>query len=108
MIRNSICILISCIVMFSPFSNVVFASQAEASTPGLISPSIYDEEINAVKTPPFSKKHAASLLLKQRLSIGASKAFLVKLALATALSIDLCFLEMKCAIPIMYQSNYLD
>ncbi|TYS26480.1 potassium:proton antiporter [Bacillus altitudinis] len=100
--------MISCIVMFSPFSNVVFASQAEASTPSLISPSIYDEEINAVKTPPFSKKHAAYLLLKQRLSIGASKAFLVKLASTTALSIDLCFLEMKCAIPIMYQSNYLD
>ncbi|EKF34099.1 hypothetical protein BA1_16861 [Bacillus xiamenensis] len=100
--------MVSFIVMFSPFSNVVFASQAEASTPNLISPSIYEEEISAVKTPPFSKKLASSILLKDRLSMGDSKAFLLKRAASTALSIDLCFLEMKCAIPIMYQSNYLD
>ncbi|MFP7293837.1 potassium:proton antiporter [Bacillus safensis] len=105
MIRCSIMILVSFIVMFSPFSNVVFASQAEASTPSLISPSIYDEEINAVKTPSFSKKHASSILLKDRLSMMDAKTFLPKPS--AALSIDLCFLEMKCAIPVMYQSNYL-
>ncbi|PIK25635.1 potassium:proton antiporter [Bacillus pumilus] len=99
--------MVSFIVMFSPFSNVVFASQAEASTSHFISPSIYDEEINAVKTPPFSKKHASSTLLKHRLSMVDPKAFLLKRAPSTALSIDLCFLEMKCAIPIMCQSNYL-
>ncbi|WP_242605174.1 potassium:proton antiporter [Bacillus safensis] len=107
MIRCSIMILVSFIVMFSPFSNVVFASQAEAGTPSLISSSIYDEEINAVKTPSFSKKHASSILLKDRLSMADSKAFLLKPAPSAALSIDLCFLEMKCAIPVMYQSNYL-
>ncbi|MDR4248843.1 potassium:proton antiporter [Bacillus sp. NMCC46] len=99
--------MVSFIVMFSPFSNVVFAPQAEASAPSLISPSIYDEEIQAVKTPPFSKKHASSILLKNRLSLADSKVFLLKPAPAAALSIDLCFLEMKCAIPIMCQSNYL-
>ncbi|MEC3738005.1 potassium:proton antiporter [Bacillus safensis] len=106
MIRCSIIILVSFIVMFSPFSNVVFASQAEAST-SMISPSIYDEEINAVKTPSFSKKHASSILLKDRLSMVDAKTFLPKPAPSAALSIDLCFLEMKCAIPVMYQSNYL-
>lgn len=55
LIRCSLFILVHFIVMFSPFSNVVFDPQAEASTPSLISPSIYDEEIHAVKTPPFSK-----------------------------------------------------
>ncbi|MFE5472815.1 potassium:proton antiporter [Bacillus safensis] len=107
MIRCSIMILVSFIVMFSPFSNVVFASQAEAGTPSLISPSIYDEEINAVKTPSFSKKHASSILLKDRLSMADAKTFLSKPVPSAALSIDLCFLEMKCAIPVMYQSNYL-
>ncbi|MCP1530767.1 hypothetical protein J2Y71_003389 [Bacillus pumilus] len=55
LIRRSLFILVSFIVMFSPFSNVVFATQAETSTPSLISPSISDEEIHAVKTPLFSK-----------------------------------------------------
>lgn len=100
-------ILVSFIVMFSPFSNVVFASQAEASTHSLISPSFYDEEIHAVKTPPFSKKHATSILLKDRLSLADSNGFLLHPVSSTASSIDLCFLEMKCAIPIMCQSNYL-
>ncbi|MGE1145194.1 potassium:proton antiporter [Bacillus pumilus] len=107
MIRCSLFILVHFIVMFSPFSNVVFAPQAEASTPSLISPSIYDEEIHAVKTPPFSKKHASSILLKDKLSLADSKIFLLKPAPSAVLSIDLCFLKMKCAIPIMYQSNYL-
>ncbi|WP_260850311.1 potassium:proton antiporter [Bacillus pumilus] len=107
MIRCSPFILVHFIVMFSPFSNVVFAPQAEASTPSLISPSIYDEEIHAVKTPPFSKKHASSILLKDKLSLADSKIFLLKPAPSAALSIDLCFLKMKCAIPIMCQSNYL-
>ncbi len=107
LIRCYIFILVSFIVMFSPFSNVAFASQAEASTINLISPSINDEEMNAVKTSPFSKKHAPSIRLYRRLSMADLKAFLLKPAQSKALSIDLCFLEMKCAIPIMCQSNYL-
>ncbi|PCK22246.1 potassium:proton antiporter [Bacillus pumilus] len=99
--------MVSFIVMFSPFSNIVFASQAETSTGIFISPSFYDEEINAVQTPPFSKKHASAVLLKYRLSMVDSKTYRLNQTPSTALSIDLCFLEMKCAIPIKYQSNYL-
>ncbi len=46
-----------------------------------------------------------SILLKDRLSLADSKVFPLKPAPSAALSIDLRFLKIKCAIPIMCQSN---
>ncbi|MGE6630843.1 potassium:proton antiporter [Bacillus sp. NPDC077027] len=108
MTRWFIGLLISFIVMFSPFSNVVFASQAETIMTNMISLSTYDEEIDSVKTPPFPKQYTSSILQNYGLSFIASKAISLQADQSKALSNDLCFLEMKCAIPIKYQSNYLD